>query len=77
MHTGIQLMSARQVMQRKQRMQSIRIPRVMHEMKAKQVQKISPALWAAGGLGVVSIKLPLSLPSPRASNPEVLDDSWV
>ena len=30
---------------------------------------IPPALWASGGLEVVSIKLLLSLPSPRASDP--------
>ena len=31
--------------------------------------QVPPALWATGGLEVVSIKLPLFLPSPRASNP--------
>ena len=34
---------------------------------------IPPTLWATGGLDVVSIKLPLSLPSPRASDPAPLE----
>ena len=38
---------------------------------------IPPALWATGGLAIVSIQLPLSLPSPRASDPAGLDDSRV
>ena len=35
-------------------------------------QLIPPALWATRGLGVVSIKLPLYLPSPRAFDPAEL-----
>ena len=34
---------------------------------------IPPALWATGGLAVVNGKLPLSLPSPRASDPACLE----
>ena len=32
------------------------------------------ALWATGGLAAVPGKLPLSLPSPRASNPALYQD---
>ena len=38
---------------------------------------IPPALWATGGFGVVAIKSPLSLPSPRAPNPLPLWSSRV
>ena len=38
---------------------------------------IPPALWATGGLGIVTGKLPLSLPSPRALDPVGLDRSRV
>ena len=34
---------------------------------------IPPALWATGGLGIVTGKLPLSLPSPRALDPAGLE----
>ena len=34
---------------------------------------IPPALWATGGLGLLTGKLPLSLPSPRASDPAGLE----
>ena len=37
--------------------------------------EIPPPVWASGGLEVVPIKLPLSLPSPRASDPVGLDHS--
>ena len=42
-------------------------------MKVKLQNKIPPALWATGGLEVVSIKLPLSLLSPRGSEPVPLE----
>ena len=48
--------------------------RVRHQ-GSKGYLEIRSALWATGGLEVVSIKLPLSLPSPRASNPAGLDRS--
>ena len=38
---------------------------------------IPPAPWATGGLGVVTGKLPLTLPSPRALDPAGLDHSRV
>ena len=37
---------------------------------------VPPALWATGGLAVVTSKLPLSLPSPRASDPAPLISRW-
>ena len=40
-------------------------------------KNIPPALWATGGLEVVTGKLPLSLPSPRALDPARLDRSRV
>ena len=39
----------------------------------KNDQNIPPALWATGGLAVMTNKLPLSLPSPRALDPAPLD----
>ena len=41
------------------------------------VTHIPPDLWATGGLAVVTGKLPLSLPSPRALDPAGLDHSRV
>ena len=41
------------------------------------MKNIPPALWATGGLGVVTGKLPLSLPPPRALDPAGLDHSRI
>ena len=38
-----------------------------------ETQYMPPALWATGGLEVVTGKLPLTLPSPRALDPGRLD----
>ena len=37
-----------------------------------ETSSIPPALWASCGLEIVSIKLPLSLPSPQAFDPATL-----
>ena len=39
------------------------------------VAEIPPTLWATGGLSSVSIKLPISLPFPQASEPTTVDPS--